>query len=81
MWVNGMKFGTVLPGRYTGADRYAGVAVGRRSTVFRFPVGVLHYLAGVRPTCLPIRLAGMEEMSLVWGNESGCVPTNHSWNT
>ena len=29
-----MKFGTVLPGRYTGADRYAGVAVGRRSTVY-----------------------------------------------
>ena len=33
MWVNGMKFGTVSPGRYTGDDRYTGVAVGRRSTV------------------------------------------------
>ena len=29
-----MKFGTVSPDRYTGADRYTGVAVGRRSTVF-----------------------------------------------
>ena len=28
-----MQFGTVSPGRYTGADRYTGVAVGRRSTV------------------------------------------------
>ena len=28
-----MKFGTVSPGRYTGTDRYTGVAVGRRSTV------------------------------------------------
>ena len=28
-----MKFGTVSPGRYTGADRYTGVAIGRRSTV------------------------------------------------
>ena len=28
-----MKFGTVSPGRYTDADRYTGVAVGRRSTV------------------------------------------------
>ena len=28
-----MKFGTMSPGRYTGADRYTGVAVGRRSTV------------------------------------------------
>ena len=28
-----MKFGTVSTGRYTGADRYTGVAVGRRSTV------------------------------------------------
>ena len=46
--------------------------------IFRFPVGVLHYLAGVRPTGLPIHLAGMEEMSPVWGNELGCVPTDHS---
>ena len=30
-----MKFGTVSTGRYTGADRYTGVAVGRRSTVQR----------------------------------------------
>ena len=30
-----MKFGTVSAGRYTGADRYTGVAVGRRSTVFK----------------------------------------------
>ena len=29
-----MKFGTVSTGRYTGADRYTGVAVGRRSTVY-----------------------------------------------
>ena len=28
-----MKFGTVSAGRTTGADRYTGVAVGRRSTV------------------------------------------------
>ena len=28
-----MKFGTVSAGRYTGADRYTGVAVRRRSTV------------------------------------------------
>ena len=33
-----MKFGTVSPGRYTGADRYTGVAVGRRSTVFQWCV-------------------------------------------
>ena len=31
-----MKFGTVSPGRYTGADRYTGVAVARRSTVYDF---------------------------------------------
>ena len=30
-----MKLGTVSPGRYTGADRYTGVAVAaRRSTVY-----------------------------------------------
>ena len=29
-----MKFGTVSAGRYTGADRYTAVAVGRRSTVY-----------------------------------------------
>ena len=40
-----MKFGTVLPDRYTGADRYAGVAVGRRSTVYS--------LAG---SLIPVRL-------------------------
>ena len=28
-----MKFGTLSTGRYTGTDRYTGVAVGRRSTV------------------------------------------------
>ena len=33
MRVNDIKFGTVSAGRYTGADRYTGVAVGRRSTV------------------------------------------------
>ena len=38
-----MKFGTVSPGRYTGADRYTGVAVGRRSTVCRFGMpAVIH---------------------------------------
>ena len=31
-----MKFGTVSTGRYTGADRYTGVAVGRRSTVLSY---------------------------------------------
>ena len=41
MWVNGMKFGTVSPGRYTGADRYTGVAVGRRSTVYITSDGVI----------------------------------------
>ena len=34
-----MKFGTVSAGRYTGADRYIGVAVGRRSTVYGIIVG------------------------------------------
>ena len=50
----------------------------RSRPIFRFPVGVLHYFAGVRPTGLPIHLAGTEEMSPVWGNELGCVPTDHS---
>ena len=34
-----MKFGTVSAGRYTGADRYTGVAVGRRSTVLVIVLG------------------------------------------
>ena len=50
----------------------------RSRPIFRFPVGVLHYFAGVRPTGLPIHLAGTEEMSPVWGNELGCVPTDHN---
>ena len=50
----------------------------RSRPIFRFPVGMLHYSAGVRPTGLPIRLAGMEEMSPVWDNELECVPTDHS---
>ena len=36
-----MKFGTVSAGRYAGADRYTGVAVGRRSTVIT-PMKAMH---------------------------------------
>ena len=50
----------------------------RSRPIFRFPVGVLRYCAGVHLTGLPIHLAGMGEMSPVWGNELGCVPTDHS---
>ena len=50
----------------------------RSRPIFRFPVEMLHYSAGVRPTGLPIRLAGTGEMSPVWDNELGCVPTDHS---
>ena len=38
-----MKFGTVSPGRYTGADRYTGVAVGRRSTVWCFDISAAEF--------------------------------------
>ena len=50
----------------------------RSRPIFRFPVVVLHYSAGVRPTGLPIHLAETGEMSPAWGNELGCVPTDHS---
>ena len=50
----------------------------RSRSIFRFPVGVLHYFAGVHPTDPPIHLAGMEEMSPVWGTELECVPTDHN---
>ena len=39
--------------------------------IFRFPVGVLRYSAGVHPTGLPIHLAGMGEMSPVWATNLG----------
>ena len=39
-----MKFGTVSTGRYTGADRYTGVAVGRRSTVYDCNHGINVYM-------------------------------------
>ena len=50
----------------------------RSRPIFRFPVGMLRYSVGVRPTGLPIRLAGTEEMSPVWDSEPECVPTDRS---
>ena len=50
----------------------------RSRPIFCFPVGMLHYSVGVRPTGLPIHLAGTEEMSPVWDSELECVPTDHS---
>ena len=41
-----MKFGTVSAGRYTGAERYTGVAVGRRSTVYGLLVDLMTFDLG-----------------------------------
>ena len=52
-----MKFGTVSTGRYTGADRYTGVAVGRRSTVYIY-LSVYHFKLFMITTCLDPELGG-----------------------
>ena len=50
----------------------------RSRPIFRFPVGVPHYVAVVHLTDQSIRPAGMEGMSPVWDSEPVCVPTDHS---
>ena len=50
----------------------------RSRPIYRVPVGILHYVAVVHLTGQSTRPAGMEEMSLVWGSELVCVPTDHS---
>ena len=50
----------------------------RSRPIFRFPVGILRYVAVVRLTGQSTRPVGMAEMSLVWDSELACVPTDHS---
>ena len=50
----------------------------RSRSIFRFPVGILRYVAVVHLTGQSTRPVGMVEMSLVWSSELVCVPTDHS---
>ena len=50
----------------------------RSRPIFCFPVGILRCVAVVHPTGHSTRPVGMVGMSLAWGSELACVPTDHS---